>query len=36
VFTYNDATDEITFVLPMAYEGDTTVVDVPVVFHRSI
>ena len=36
VFTYNDATDEITFVLPMAFEGDTTVVDVPVVFHRSI
>ena len=36
VFTYNDATDEITFVLPMAYEGDTTVVDVPVVFHRAI
>lgn len=36
VFTYNDATDEITFVLPMAYEGDTTIVDVPVVFHRAI
>ena len=36
VFTYNDATDEITFVLPMAFDGDTTVVDVPVVFHRSI
>lgn len=36
VFTYNDATDEITFILPMAYEGDTTVVDVPVVFHRAI
>lgn len=35
VFTYNDATDEITFVLPMAYEGDTTVVDVPMVFHRA-
>ena len=36
VFTYNDATDEITFVLPMAFDGDTTVVDMPVVFHRSI
>lgn len=35
-FTYNDATDEITFLLPMAFDGDTTVVDVPVVFHRAI
>ena len=36
VFTYNDTTDEITFLLPMAFDGDTTVVDVPVVFHRAI
>lgn len=36
VFTYNDATDEITFLLPMAFDGDTNVVDVPVVFHRAI
>ena len=35
-FTYNDATDEITFLLPMAFDGDTTVVNVPVVFHRAI
>ncbi len=35
-FTYSDANDEITFIIPMAFEGDTTVVDVPVVFHRSI
>lgn len=36
VFTYSDANDDITFILPMAYEGDTTVVNVPVVFHRAI
>ena len=34
-FTYNDATDEITFILPMAFEGDTNVVNVPMVFHRT-
>jgi len=34
-FTYNDNTDEITFVLPMAFEGDTNVVNVPMVFHRN-
>lgn len=35
-FTYNDTTDEITFVLPMAFEGDTNVVNVPMVFHRDV
>jgi len=35
-FTYNDATDEITFLLPMAFDGDTNVVNVPMVFHRAI
>lgn len=34
-FTYDDATDEITFILPMAFEGDTNVVNVPMVFHRA-
>lgn len=34
-FTYNDATDEMTFILPMAFEGDTNVVNVPMVFHRT-
>lgn len=35
-FTYSDANDEITFIIPMAFEGDTTSMDVPVVFHRTI
>ena len=35
-FTYSDANDDITFILPMAFDGDTTVVDMPVVFHRAI
>lgn len=35
-FTYDDATDEITFILPMAFEGDTNVINVPMVFHRAI
>lgn len=35
-FTYSDANDDITFILPMAFDGDTTAVDVPVVFHRAI
>lgn len=35
VFTYDDATDEITFLLPMAFDGDTNVVNVPMVFHRA-
>ena len=35
-FTYDDLTDEITFVIPMAFEGDTTEIDVPMVFHRAI
>lgn len=34
-FTYDDATDEITFLLPMAFDGDTNVVNVPMVFHRA-
>lgn len=35
-FTYDDLTDEITFIIPMAFEGDTTEIDVPMVFHRAI
>lgn len=35
-FTYSDANDDITFIIPMAFEGDTTSMDVPVVFHRTI
>lgn len=35
-FTYDDLTDDITFVIPMAFEGDTTEIDVPMVFHRAI
>ena len=35
-FTYSDANDEITFIIPMAFDGDTTSMDVPVVFHRTI
>ena len=35
-FTYSDANDEITFIIPMAFEGDTTEIDVPMVFHRAI
>lgn len=35
-FTYDDLTDEITFIIPMAFDGDTTEIDVPMVFHRAI
>ena len=35
-FTYDDATDDITFVIPMAFDGDTTEYAIPMVFHRSI
>lgn len=35
-FTYDDNTDEITFLLPMSFDGDTAnTTNVPMVFHRA-
>ena len=34
-FTYEDATDAITFILPMSFDGDTTEFDIPMVFNRA-
>lgn len=35
-FTYDDATDAITFILPLYTEFDTNAVNVPLVFNRAI
>ncbi len=35
-FTYDDATDAITFILPMSFDGETTEFDIPMVFNRAI
>lgn len=35
-FTYDDATDAITFVLPLYAEGDTNVINFPMVYNRAI
>ena len=35
-FTYDDATDDITFMIPMSFDGDTVGFNVEMVFHRAI